>query len=331
MKKFLILYLIVHLNVAAFCQVIRGTVLEKGSKTSICFATIYFNGTFAGTSSDKNGNFAVDISQNKSKPLTISAIGYYSVTISNLVNTKPLIIYLEPKVYEIRETVVNENSLRNKRARNLAIFRDEFLGTNENSYSCKILNEEDITFNYESDADTIKAYASKPLRIENLALGYKITYYLDKFEYYKKDLATFFSGNIIFTEDLGKDEAEGHIYKSRRELAYLGSKMHFFRALATNSIDSSGFVIKNPEMKLLGFLDVVFQDSKHNLYIGSDKDIYITYDRRFKSIIEFQEKYVYFDESGFFNPGILWKGKMAYERISNWLPYEYIYKPAVAN
>ena len=71
---------------------------------------------------------------------------------------------------------------------------------------CKILNEEDITFNYDSDDDTVKAYALAPILIENKSLGYKITYYLDRFQYYKRTAATFFSGNMIFTEDLTDNE-----------------------------------------------------------------------------------------------------------------------------
>jgi len=64
------------------------------------------------------------------------------------------------------------------------------------------MNEEDITFNCGSDDDTLKAFGSKPILIKNNAPGYILTYYLDKFEYYKKSYSIFFTGTIFFNMDL---------------------------------------------------------------------------------------------------------------------------------
>jgi len=63
------------------------------------FATVYFNGTFVGTHSDQNGYFELDISKYKSMPLTVSALGYYTVTISDLSSAKYYRILLVPKVF----------------------------------------------------------------------------------------------------------------------------------------------------------------------------------------------------------------------------------------
>ncbi len=82
--------------------------------------------------------------------------------------------------------------------------------------------------------DTLKAFALKPILIINKALGYNITYYLDKFEYYKPGNSFFFMGNIIFNEDSTKKM----LYERRRKNAFLGSRMHFFRALWTDDLNS---------------------------------------------------------------------------------------------
>ena len=105
MKKLSLLFLFVITNLTAFNQIIKGTILEKETNNTICFATIYFNGTFGGTSSDQNGNFELDISKYRSMPLTISAIGYYSVTITEFSRTKSLTVYLQPKIYELNEAI----------------------------------------------------------------------------------------------------------------------------------------------------------------------------------------------------------------------------------
>ena len=126
MKQFYLLLIFISLYSSAFSQIIKGTILEKGVNNTPIFATIYFNGTFVGTFSDQNGIFELDISKNKSMPLTISAIGYYSVTLTEFLKTKPLVIYLQPKIYKLEEATVNAKSLSRKRRNNLRLFRDEF-------------------------------------------------------------------------------------------------------------------------------------------------------------------------------------------------------------
>jgi hypothetical protein len=83
MRRLTLLLIFINLSTSAFNQVIKGTILEEKIKKAICFATVYFNGTFVGTSSDENGHFELNISKNRLMPLTISAIGYYSVTLSD--------------------------------------------------------------------------------------------------------------------------------------------------------------------------------------------------------------------------------------------------------
>ena len=201
MKKIILIFLFINFNIVAYNQVIKGTILENKTRIPI-LATVYFNGTFVGTQSDLDGNFELDISKNTSMPLTISSIGYYSVNLTSFSTNKPLIIYLTPKVYEVKEVVISSKSLVRKRKANLNLFKKVFLGTTANARNCKIINENDITFNYDSDRDTLKAFASKPLLIINRALGYKITYYLDRFEYSKRDRSMLFTGTLIFNEDL---------------------------------------------------------------------------------------------------------------------------------
>lgn len=322
MRTLSLIFLSIILNTTAFSQVIKGTIFEKDTNTPVCFATIYFNGTFVGTSSDQNGNFELDISKNKSMPLTISAIGYYSVSLTNFSEIGPLKIYLHPKNYVLKDAVISAKSLARKRKRNLRLFKEEFIGTTENAKKCEILNEEDISFNYYSDDDTIKAYALKPIRIENKALGYKITYYLDKFEYYKRAQATFFCGNIIFNEDLTNDETQMQYYKKRRQIAYFGSRMHFIRALWSDHLNSSGYKVKDPTYKRLKERDIVFEDDWNNKFLTYHTNLYVEFYNR-KSIIEFIDDSVYFEKTGFFNPGINWKGEMGKQRVADWLPYEY--------
>ncbi|MGD0755228.1 MAG: carboxypeptidase-like regulatory domain-containing protein [Bacteroidales bacterium] len=327
MKKILLLVLLISIPLVAYNQVIKGTILDKKTKSAIYSAAVYINGTFAGTLSDQNGNFQLDISKHVSMPVTISAIGYYSVTLSDLSGGKPLLIYLSPKLFELNEVVVKAKSHASERRVNLAIFKNEFLGTTSNATSCKILNEEDIKFIYDSD-DTVKAYALKPIMIDNKALGYKITYYLDKFEYYKQSSSFFFKGNIFFSEDTTTKEETKQACERKRKHAYLGSRMHFFRALWVDDLKSTGFIVNNSSNETVGYNKLVFQKDSRTKYLINLGNLGISYyTKKPTSFIIFLKKDVFFDASGYFDPaGISWEGEMARQRIADLLPFEYSLK-----
>jgi hypothetical protein len=321
MRTVILFLLFINICIPTYSQVIKGTIFDQKTDSVICFATVYFNGTFVGTTSDVNGNFKLNVSKNVSMPLTISAVGYYSLTLTDYSTSGPLIIYLKPKIYDLSEAVISSKSLERKRRRNLILFKEEFLGTTDNAQECEILNEKDITFNYDSDDDTVKAFALKPILVENKVLGYKITYYLDKFEYYKGKQATFFSGNIIFQEDVTTEETQKQLAVMRKN-AYLGSRMHFFRALWSNDLKSNGFTVNNSSYKSLQPKEIVIQPY-NNKYLSYIENLYVDYGKSV-SYIHFLKKNVYFDNTGYFDPsGINWKGRMAQQRIADWLPYEY--------
>jgi len=328
MKKLILLFVLVnHLSVA-FTQIVKGTLLDKQTKEKIGYAAVYFSGTFNGTYSDKDGNFSIDVSKNSSMPLSVSAVGYYSVTLNSFSGAKPLTIYMTPKIYDLNEVVIKARSLARERRLNLEIFKDQFLGQTYNSQQCKILNENDITFNYEKDKDTLRAYASKPVQIENSALGYKITYFLDKFEYDRKNRTFFFKGDIFFNEDISPEAAVIQSYDLQRRDAYMGSRMHFFRELWADNLKASGFEVYDPSGENLDYKKIVFENSNHKKYLAYKKDLVITYNSKVvKSFIVFLKETVYFDGTGYFDAScISWEGQMASQRIGDLLPFEYVPK-----
>lgn len=320
MIKYILIILFTNIQFVGYNQVIKGVVLDKYTKDKVSFATVYFSGTSMGTSSDQNGNFELDIAQYASKPLTISAIGYYSKTITDLSEGDQLIIKLIPKVYNINEAVVSSESLVRKRKANLRLFREEFLGTTDNAWDCKIVNRKDITFNYYEDEDTLKAYALKPIIIKNRALGYNITYYLDVFEYYRNSKYVYFTGNFIFEED---SAANQELIEENRRYSYNGSRMHFFRALWANELSTNHFRIINSENKKVKYEDVVIHDDNNNKYLKYKGNLRVYY-YSIESKLILSSKIVSFEQNGNFDPaGIHWEGDMAGMRIADWLPLEY--------
>jgi hypothetical protein len=328
MKKLILLLLFTCFYLVAYNQVITGTVFDKETRKAIDFASVYFNGTFVGTHSDQKGNFSLNISGNESKPLTISALGYYSVTLTMFSPGKPLVIYMSQKSFQLNEVVVKGKSLARARKTNLAIFKREFLGSTSNADFCEITNENDITFNYGSSKDTLKAFASKPLLIYNKALGYKITYYLDRFEYCMRDRHFFFSGNMIFNEDMAADETKKQLFEERRKDAFFGSRVHFFKELWVNDLNSAGFKVQNAFGDNLTYDKFVILEDSTKRFLKYPGKLCIIYNSiESKSYITLLKDKISFDASGYADMmGISWEGEMAGHRIADWLPYEYSIK-----
>ena len=329
MRKYVLLLLSLNFYLVGSSQVIKGTILDKETHEKILSAYVYFNGTFVGTSADQNGYFELDISKNISMPLTISAIGYYSVTLSDLSTSKPVQVFMKPKSYEMNDVVISGKSLIKQRKANLSVFRYAFLGSTDNANKCEIINEGDITFNYNKDKDTLKAYASKPIIINNKALGYKVTYYLDEFELYRRENNSFFfTGNIIFNEDLTTDFTQKKFFESNREESYYGSRMHFFRVLWKGNLDFSAFKIIDSNNMKLSYKDIVFKENSLTKYLKYPQKLGICYDEgKPSSFISFPKEEIYFEENGYYDPKLIeWEGLMAQKRIADWLPYEYSIK-----
>jgi hypothetical protein len=326
MKRIILLLILICFFQDGHTQIIRGTVLDKSTNIKINFASIYINGTSIGTNSDQNGSFELDLTKYGSLPLTISALGYYSVTLTDFTAEKPLEVYLIPKTFELKEVVIVAKSLIKERKANLKLFRNQFLGTSANGQKCVIMNENDITFNYYSSRDTLKAFASKPIIIYNNALGYKITYYLDKFEYYRKSKSFLYKGSAFFTEDMANEMTQKKFFDKRRKSAYLGSRSHFFRSLWANSLKSNGFIVKNSEGKILDYEDLVIERSGFKKYLSyKGGRLYICYlSKSPDSYIILLKNPVFFDSSGYFD-GLCVRiiGQMAKQRIGDLLPYDY--------
>jgi hypothetical protein len=324
MKKLLLLLVFALSLHLASAQVIRGRVLDQETKVPVDFASVFFNGTFHGTTTDENGVFELDVTPYADRTLQISAVGYKTFSLNSLTADKLNEVFLEKALYEIAEVSIESESLAKERERCMRIFKNEFLGRSTNAQNCRIMNEEALTFNYHSNKDTLRATARQPLVIVNNSLGYQITYFLDKFEYIRDFKTTAFYGNIIFNLDLaGSGDNRKKIEKIRKK-TYAGSCKHFFTALWLDRLNAEGFYLQKVEGYYpLEYTEFVQEDYQGKKYFAYHEDLEIAYDR-FLTTVSFRDYRVFFGKDGFFEPeAILWYGYMAMARIGDWLPYEY--------
>ena len=305
---------------ASFAQMIKGQILIYGSENPLPYASVYYDGMYKGVISDENGNFQLTQAASGKTPIIISAVGYHSTSIPDYSSSEFLKVYLQPKTYNLDAVVVTFDGMT--REEKEAIFKREFIGITENSMQCEILNMDDISLVYNRKKQTVEAFAKDPILLHNKALGFKITYYLDVFQYTRRSV--FFAGNYFFEPDTiltGRDLAR--VEKKRKE-AYLGSRMHFIRALYNDRLNAEGYKIRDSLNKRVNYRELVVATPEgKNILMRSSLAVFYARNGSV-TVLNKKQDFTYIDKSGFYDPnGISWAGDMGDQRMGDLLPFEY--------
>ena len=226
----------------------KGLLLDKLTNQPIAGASVFINSSGIGTVSGSDGRFDLSkfIKAKFEYPvLTIAVMGYETATY-NLANAKgDVVIYLNPLVREL-ETVTVNAAIKNGWEKYGREFIKSFLSYSEFSKLCTIENPEVLKFYYDANQNILKVIARKPLIIQNNALGYKITYWLESFDHNFNTRILSYSG-LTYYEDLirpNKRKAQAARWILNRESAYEGSVMHFIRSVHAGTLASSGFIVR---------------------------------------------------------------------------------------
>ncbi len=226
----------------------KGLLLDKLTNQPIAGASVFINASGIGTITASDGTFDLSkfIEAQFGHPvLTIAAMGYKTTTY-NLTNSKDaLVIYLIPLVREL-QTVTVKAAEKNGWEKYGKDFIESFLSYSDFSKLCTIENPEVLKFYYDRKNNVLNVVARKPLIIQNKALGYKITYWLESFEHNFNTRILSYSG-LTYYEDLirpNKRKAQAAKWLSNRATAYQGSVMHFVRSVHEGTLASSGFIVR---------------------------------------------------------------------------------------
>lgn len=225
---------------------IEGVVLDSESGKPIRGASVFLNNTQKGVISDVNGQFHLDIGVGQYE-LVISMSGYKPL-VKNIVVTEAIkdLTFRLVSRYKILEEVIVRDDCRKVRWKQYGqLFTDNFIGVIPNAQYCQIKNSGDILLMYCENAATLLAFAEKPIKITNKALGYDVDFTLERFELDLKKAVCNFRGMILFRERKGVGDDE----KIRRSEAFQGSTRHFFRALFEDSLTSNGFTVFQKKQK----------------------------------------------------------------------------------
>lgn len=228
---------------------ISGEVKDKKGET-LPGAGIYLSGYTTATVTNSDGKFTLAKLKPGSYEVVVQMIGYLPYSKSVIISDQSvnITVTLAENTVQLREVVITADPNREK---NLQIFKEFFIGKTPNSAKCKILNPNVLYIKYDGDNRILSVTSNEFLVVENKALGYRLKYMLNLFEYNYNTRIVYFSGLPVF-EDLKGSGSKRRTWLKNREIAYAGSPQHFFQSLYRNTVQQEGFIIykrikvKNP-------------------------------------------------------------------------------------
>lgn len=221
--------------------VIEGQVVNIETNIPLPDVHVFLSGTTIGTVTNERGWFRLQDIPPGSHKLTVSIIGFDRSAKEIILQTgdsRTVLIQVEPKTYELNEIYVG--NLDDRWERYLERFYRLFIGESQRADSVKILNPEVLRFDSRWWG-RFTAEAMAPLIIENKALGYRITYYLDDF--YHSGSITKWDGDPLFSELSPADSSQASYWEKNREKAFYGSLRHFLLAILEERVPDDGFIV----------------------------------------------------------------------------------------
>ena len=318
-------------------QELKGLVLSEKTNEPIIGASVYFDNTSIGTTTNFDGEFSILLKQPIKAPLVVSFIGFetkiYSIedfTVNRIFKLKEDINTLSEVVLDSKDEWSREFKLRQ--------FRREFLGRSEFAEKCTILNEDALILNFERDTKELVASAKAPIIVRNDALDYIIKYDIKDFYItYNMDTeanidlekvfitvaSVGYSGTTFFETIDSKKHKRA---LRNRQKAYTGSALHFMRAIANNSLRKEKFKIFKGSYQVDPLLHIkTFKNDSLNVTeVSLSHKLNILCKGR-QSAIQSEVKRFTIDAFGNHAPidKVLFGGFMAKQRIGDVLPLDY--------
>ncbi|RDC54206.1 carboxypeptidase-like regulatory domain-containing protein [Pedobacter chinensis] len=215
--------------------------IVRDNKDGLPGASIYLSGYKIATVADNDGKFKLSNLKPGNYDLLVQIVGYLPYSKSVIISDKSVEVelILKENVAQLDEVVVRADPNRQKYINQ---FKEFFIGKSPNALQCKILNPQVLNVDFDITKSTLTVSTTEFLVVENKALGYRLKYMLDHFEYNSRTRIIYYSGHPFF-EELKASAAKKKKYIAAREIAYYGSSQHFFRSLYNNTTKEEGFII----------------------------------------------------------------------------------------
>ncbi|RZJ79967.1 MAG: RagB/SusD family nutrient uptake outer membrane protein, partial [Flavobacterium sp.] len=175
MYKYLILFFLLVSFQSQAQYIISGKVVDDKTKKNISGVSIYINNTTVGTLTDENGSFKIYTPSAGKIELVFSHVSYKKkIVVKEVDNNVDIKVELLVANNILSEVVIRGNKdSKAVRKKWIDVFTRNLIGNYPIvSLRCKIKNPEVLYFNYERKDGKLEVFATKPILIENTALGY---------------------------------------------------------------------------------------------------------------------------------------------------------------
>ncbi len=319
---------------------VKGTVTDAETGEPIPYVNVFLSNTTLGAATDMKGNFSIENIPMGNYVLIVSHVGY-AVNTSGLevLKSQTFIrnVKLNPKVIVEKEVSVSAAEPA-KWKEQLQKFTEQFLGTDDNSEYCRIINPEVLNFKQDSKTGDLTASTDSMIYVENNALGYKLEILLEEFDFNPEQGRVRYLIFPKFTEIKPRSNDDEERWLENRKSSYLGSIEDFFSAVVHKNAYEKGFKIAEGELQDLisGFGKYIYSEDimmvpqtfSPLIKIYFDRDIRVEYKSLPQpkiSILHFNYGYVETDSLGNVYNRFPYEtyGAWTSRRISQLLPTNY--------
>lgn len=217
---------------------IQGRVIDAKTKEIIVDAEIYVAYSLINTFSDNEGKFSLVVPTAGPEKIFIYHPNYLIYTFpipeTNIVRPEYR-IQLEYNSNRSDKKSIPPKSDKKWHYR-YSKFSRKLLGSTNNAEYCEILNPEVIDFE-STGLNQFSASSSEPFIIDNLNLGYRIIYFLHKFD--SEIFSAKLDGTPCFIELMPDSLEEEDKWYNNRDDAYYGSLQDFLTCIYDRQINNS--------------------------------------------------------------------------------------------
>jgi len=331
--KKLILLFSLFVSFYGLAQTFSGIVLDIKTKEPIESASIYFDNTTIGTTTNSEGKFSISFTDAIQSSLVISYLGYETKTVLDYRQENNITIYLKPANNVLDEVVINADDGLTRKQK-LRLFRQQFLGLSRFGKSSNILNEDALILKYNKKQKQLTVSAIKPLIIENKGLQYLISFDIQTFElnfsYVEEKNNIFNMKSLGYTgktfyknlDNFNKKKAE-----KNRQKAYNGSVLQFMRALYNEDLEAKSYQVFYRGFKTNPWnhfkIQPITNSTKKRVLL--DKPVTILHNNKSQSKITFLNPAILIDEFGNYVDvtKVLFSGVMGNQRVGDLLPLDF--------
>jgi hypothetical protein len=221
--------------------VLSGRVTDDKTGKPLPFANVFINNSTIGTTADENGRYRLGNLTIGNLELGVSFLGYETIrqTLRFEQGGQKTVMFKMKEGAELQGVTIFARKNK-KREKYLKIITRELLGNSPFSKQCQILNTEVLRISMGDDGH-LGAQTTKPLIIENHALGYRIFQDLDDFDFYEGKV--YYGGSTRFELLKAKDDVQKKLWRANQKLAYKGSLKNLLTSMVTDSLEEQGFKV----------------------------------------------------------------------------------------